>query len=394
MEKTWIYAALLWAGLAVFTGKSAGEEKPTPAGPGESAAVSAPDIEGLSNRINDLAKTAKVGLLLQAQYLYSGFNGAGPKGFTSPVKISPVTGYPYSDLFTGKRAEISLFGDLAPNKIAYMLKYDPLGTTTAKPGVSNGEQLKDYYLKVSYVPYADVQFGQGKYPQGLEGRQPSGDLDFSNRALVVSALNDRRDLCFQVSGAKVPLGPLNLDYAAAIVQGSGQNAQDNNDNKDLAGRVGVDVAGTGLWLGASGYGGRESTVIDAYAAGGARDFTGFEGRWTYHGLKLQGEYLQGQLEPGNNYNPWAGISPATARESNPRGWYATASYRLGDWRLGIRGESFNPDTTAGSKYNVNNDVLTVGLDWFQAKDRFRLYVDFEEHYDQYEALLTQAEINL
>lgn len=391
MKKVWVYVVALLVVLASLAGKLWADAKPSQGDQEEPAAVSVSDIEDLSNRINDLAKYAKVGLLLQAQYINSGFNAAGPKGFNSPVKVSATTGLPFNDLFAGKRAEISLLGDLSPNKISYVVKYDPVATTTAKLGVSNGEQLKDFYVKASYIPYADVQYGQGKYPQGLEGRQPSGDLDFSNRALVVSALNDRRDLFFQVAGTKAPLGPVNLDYAAAIVQGSGQNAPDNNDNKDLAGRIGIDVVGTGLWLGASGYTGWESTVA-TYS--GARNFTSLEGRWTYNGFKLQGEYLQGQLEPGNNYNPWAGTSLATANESNPQGWYATASYRLEDWRLGVRAESYNPDTTAGSKYNVNNDVLTVGLDWFQAKDRFRLYMDFEEHYQQYEALLTQAEINL
>jgi hypothetical protein len=216
-------------------------------------------------------------------------------------------------------------------------------------------------------------------------------LDFVNRAVVVSALNDRRDLTFQVSGTRIPAGIVNLDYALAIVQGSGQNTPDNNDNKDWAGRIGLDVADTGLWIGVSGYTGWESSV-PAYSGG--RNFTGLEARWTWNGLKIQGEYIQGQFEPGNNFNPWAGTSVATAKESNPEGWYASVNYRWQDWRLGMRVESYDPDTTAGSKYNVNSDTLTAGVDWFQSKDRFRLYADFEKHFGQYDTVLTQAEINL
>ncbi|HEY5039264.1 MAG TPA: hypothetical protein VIJ93_09360, partial [bacterium] len=55
------------------------------------AEISVSDIEGLSNRINDLAKFAKVSVLLQVQYLNSGFNSAVGKGFASPIKVSAAT---------------------------------------------------------------------------------------------------------------------------------------------------------------------------------------------------------------------------------------------------------------------------------------------------------------
>jgi len=47
------------------------------------------DIEGLSNKIADLVKYARWGVLLQAQFTESGFNAGQPKGFSSPVKVSP-----------------------------------------------------------------------------------------------------------------------------------------------------------------------------------------------------------------------------------------------------------------------------------------------------------------
>ena len=122
-------------------------------------AISVSDLEILSNKIADLAKSAKVSLLLQTQYYNTGFNPLLPKGFSSPTKVSAETGAPYNDLFLGKRAEISFTGDLADKKIAYKVQYDPLATTTAKPGVSNGEQLKDYWIKASYIPFATCSSG-------------------------------------------------------------------------------------------------------------------------------------------------------------------------------------------------------------------------------------------
>ena len=190
-------------------------------------------------------------------------------------------------------------------------------------------------------------------------------------------------------------------HAAALVQGAGQNNLDNNDNKDLAGRIGLTVTDPdwNVYLGASGYSGWETTVVSTLFLGARNNF-GLEGRINIGGLKLQGEFIQGQLEPGNNFNPWAGTvtDPALLtydnKNSNPLGWYATASYRWQDWRLGVRVEDYNPDSTVGSKYNVNCDVLTVGLDWFQAKDKFKLSLDAEEHFLQYEALIAQAQVNI
>lgn len=403
MERKYLYGLALLAGL-LFAGTKvwAVEDEDAP------AAVSVSDIEALSNRINDLAKFAHVNVLLQLQYVNAGSNGVQPKGLSSPIKSSSQTGT-YNDLFLGKRAEISVAGDLVDKKISYRVQGDPLATTTAKPGVSNGEQLKDYWIRFSYVPYAELQFGQQRYAQSLEARTASGELDYANRALVVTALEDRRDVAFQVAGSKVPVGSLSAEYALAVVQGAGQNSGlDNSEFKDWAGRIGLTFSDSDLsvFLGASGYLGNEAypgaqvpsagvTVPAAvFANNFARSNAALEGRINIGGLKLQGEFVAGQLEPGNNYNPWDGTTLAKALVSDPQGWYASAQYRWEDWRLGLRAESYDPDNTPGSKFNINNDVLTLGIDWFQGKDKFKLSLNAEEHFQQYEALITQLQVNL
>ena len=277
MKKLLFLLIALLLGLQ-FTGVKAWADE-------EQAAVTVSDLETLSNRIDALEKDSpiKIGILLQAQYVHN--------------SVSSLTGN--YDQFLGKRAEIKLSGELKPEKISFAVVYDPLQTST--------KQLKDYYGKLSPGPYADVQFGQGKYPQGLEGRTPSGELDFVNRALVSTAFGDKRDLFLQVSGTGLPEGVLKNDYALALVQGAGQNTPENNADKDLAGRSGWQW--DDLWVGVSGYAGWEPT--------GVRNNYGLEGRWTYKGFKLQGEYLQGQLEPGNSSNP----IPATQKlDSNPQGF--------------------------------------------------------------------------
>lgn len=402
MKKPLLLLTALLAGLSLTAVQSWAVEEPKedPGYEDKPAEVSVSDIEGLSNRINDLAKYARVGVLLQVQSTNSGNQTLLPKGFTAG--ITPPTGVPfYNDLFFGRRAEVNFFGDLNEKKIAYRVQFDPLGSTTAKAGVSGTEQLKDYWVRLSYIPFADLQFGQYKFAQALEGRTSSGELDFNNTALVTTALEARRDLSLQVSGSKIPVGPVQLEYAAALVQGAGQNNRDNNENKDLAGRVGLTVTDPNwtVFLGVSGYYGWETTVTATQFLG-ARNNVGLEGRITAGGFKLQGEFIQGQLEPGNNYNPWGGtvLDPASAtfdnKTSDPLGGYVAASYRTGDWRFGARGESYNPDSTTGSKFNVANDVLTAGVDWFQAKDKFKFSLNYELHFLQYEAVIAQAQVNI
>lgn len=371
---SFVFPTLLFAGFGASWASNTTDEA--------EEEVPASNLENLSNQLKQLSQYARVRLLLQTQYVTSGEQVDLAKGFKTPTN-----GASYNDLFLGRRAEVSFYGDLDDKKVSYCVQYDFLGSTIAKPGVAAGQQLKDGWIRFSYIPCADIQVGQQRYAQGLEARTSSADLDFIDSALVTSAVEDRRDLTVQVSSSLIPLGQVKLEYAAALVQGSGQNTADNNNNKDFAGRIGLTYgqADWKIFVGASGYDGWENTVA---AHPGDRNGFDLEGRVNLGGLKLQGEYIHAQLEPGNNYNPFGTVN------SHPQGWYASADYRAGDWRPGIRVESYNEDVTRGSTVNFNHDVLTAGLDWFRGKDRIRLTANFEEHFGQYEALIGQAQVNI
>jgi len=96
-----------------------------------------------------------------------------------------------------------------------------------------------------------IQICQFKYPQALEGRTPSGELDFNNTAIITTCWKLGVTLRSKISGTKIPVGPVNLEYAVAAVQGAGQNNADNNENKDFAGRAGLTIPDLGLYLGGS-----------------------------------------------------------------------------------------------------------------------------------------------
>lgn len=271
----------------------------------------------------------KLGLLLQLQGIHDATLGV-------------------HDDFRGRRAEIKLYGDLLSKRISYAAMIDPFLA---------GNITKDAYVLLSYIPYADIRFGQFKFPQGLEGRWPSGDLDFAERATVSSQFGDKRDFAFQIEGAKIPAGPpsaslasggpVGFEYAVAAVNGSGQNTVDNNDHKDAGARAGFQAGP--LWLGASGIWGQQPT--------GIRDRAGAETRLVLGPWKFQGEYLVGDT-------PTAAGVPTTPQQ----GYYALTSTRWRCLRPGVRFQVWDPDTRI--KGNLQK-WTTLGLDVFVAEDHFK-----------------------
>ena len=240
------------------------------------------------------------------------------------------------DNFKGKRAEIKLYGDILDQKLSYVLMIDPFLTSNI---------AKDAFITLSYIPHADVQFGQYKFPQNLEGRWSAGDLDFIERSVVAGTFGDKRDFGLQLSNSKVAVQTARLEYAVGFFNGTGQNVPENNSNKDFAGRFGFEWEG--LWLGANGILGREPT--------GERSRAGGEFRYKYGSAKIQSEALSGRTEKS------AG-GPSTRQQ----GYYVLANYVWNSLRPGIRWESWDPDMDA---VNKRQDALTGGLDFFFTSDR-------------------------
>ena len=246
-----------------------------------------------------------------------------------------------ADNFKARRAEISLGGPILPQRVSYRLQIDPFLT---------GNITKDAFITFSYVKYADFQFGQFKFPQGLEGRWSSGDLDFAERAVVSSSFGDKRDYAVQIGNSQVPLGPVKLDYALALVNGAGQNTADNNQHKDFAGRGGFQTGP--VWIGANGYLGTEPS--------GERDRSGTEFRFVQGPWKVQMEYLYGITEPA---------ALGLTGDSIPQeGYYILANYKARSIRPGIRWESWDSNKTLA---NNRQDWITVGLDVFPIEDNVK-----------------------
>jgi len=234
---------------------------------------------------------------------------------------------PNAMTFKLRRSELKFSGKIEGEKIGWLVMLDP----ASRPS----EPLQDLYISLNYIPKTEFRFGQFKLPLSMEGLTSTGQLDFVERALVVRTFSDRRDVGAMLSGRFS-----RWEWQAAAFNGNGQNQTDNNNWKDLFGRVVIkpipEIAfgGSGAW-GKTTYGGFSGPLANynVFRAGG-------ELKVDYGNLGLRSEIIWGRA----NRPALVGIS--TSRDQ--WGGYATLFYRLlQKHQLGTRLEWFdlNPYVT-------------------------------------------------
>jgi hypothetical protein len=212
--------------------------------------------------------------------------------------------------FRIRRAEFGAKGELVPKVLRYNLMFDVAKTpaftaatrnvpvTSTDPNAApatvavpqpvlgaDRSPLQDVWI--TYISdYADVTIGQFKIPVGLEALQPTARLLFPERARVVGAFGDRRDIGLKIDKK---IGDY-FYYNVGIYNGQGQNVTDTDHPKDLGVRLEVYPI-PGLTIGGVAYG----TIGEREL--GARDR--FEGdlRLELADLIVQGEYIHGWTGP-------------------------------------------------------------------------------------------------
>ncbi|MEW6299381.1 MAG: porin [Thermodesulfobacteriota bacterium] len=94
--------------------------------------------------------------------------------------------------------------------------------------------LRDASLNINYDRRANVQVGQYKVPFSYEALLSKRYTDLVERsAVTLSTVSPSRDIGLMLHGR---LGDGLLSYQLAVLNGAGQNRQDNNSAKDLAAR--------------------------------------------------------------------------------------------------------------------------------------------------------------
>jgi phosphate-selective porin OprO/OprP len=100
---------------------------------------------------------------------------------------------------------------------------------------SEDPKLADGYLDINYVPWARLRLGQFKIPFSAEIQESHKYIDFAERLVGVDRTGlATRDIGVMLYGL---VWDERMHYQLAVLNGSGANRGDDNDEKDLAARI-------------------------------------------------------------------------------------------------------------------------------------------------------------
>ena len=146
---------------------------------------------------------------------------------TTPVGPGNDEGEP-PDSFSVPRARVGLSGAIT-SKITWYLVGDFANLT------NDGRVLRDAYLQFTATPQVAVRFGQMVAPFSLERLTTYTKLEVIDRSVIGASMAPSRDVGVMVFNTQPWRGW--ITYSAAIINGTGQNRADDNNAKDLVGRV-------------------------------------------------------------------------------------------------------------------------------------------------------------
>ncbi|NTW48154.1 MAG: hypothetical protein HGB19_00185 [Chlorobiales bacterium] len=216
------------------------------------AAVTKEDLEGVRAEVASLNDqlNRKINLNIANTQRALQIGGNFQNRFNSVTYTNNTTVSPYTNSFVFNSVLLSLRGSLRADydegrNLDYVVSFQ-----LANPAYSF--QAADVYLQYSILqsldiekPFLFVQFGQQKKPFGLEPQVQEGFTPVINIATFAGALGlASREIGLQLRGDLFPTVDLGynfrnpvIQYAVGIFNGSGPNALDNNQNKDIAGRI-------------------------------------------------------------------------------------------------------------------------------------------------------------
>jgi phosphate-selective porin OprO and OprP len=292
----------------------------------------------------------------------SGYTQIGYQNFQEPAN---------NNGFTIRRARLDFQGDFS-TKWGYRVLVDFVGVSGASGSAATGGTLFSPALLDAYISYKAFDFlkitaGQFLLPLSQESLTPDRVLETIDRSQVVSALIARkgdisnklidsignqvgRDIGLMVNGSLIKINNRYfMDYYLALLNGAGINTLDNNQFKDIDGRL-VFHPFKILDVGVSYYNGFD-IFTSSPGKSQERVRLGTEFALNYDLLSVKGEWIQGK--EGN---------------SNPivhQGWYLQSSYFL--WPKHLQGifryDTYDPNV-ANSKDLETSTYYVFGLNYF------------------------------
>ena len=316
------------------------------------------------------------------------------------------SGYPSDDEFSVSRARIYALVSLLDH---YDLKI--------QTEFSKDPTLKDGYLNIHYVPWAEVKVGQFKPPYTWENLQSHKYLDFVDRSIAVNNMRKpSRDIGVMLHGK---LLDNRLKYQLAVLNGSGENKGDDNDAKDIAGRLALQPFRgeengilSKLHLGVSGTAGDQNKDFssESFKTIGGAAFVDFADDTLQTGNRIRlGTEVIWPMGPASLKAEWTHMQldnfklGALDEDLDFYAWYVSASYILtcedktlgrlspsrpldpsknawGAWELAARYSVFKSDSDLfklGMATGTDRaEAFTIGLNWY-LNDFLRVIFDFE-----------------
>lgn len=312
--------------------------------------------------------------MLMSQVQAQGCDAEDPNDSIAPAKIKifgfiqPEYNYTLSDpaesTFKFRRARIGVRGRLFEDWTYYMM----LETSPFIGGVGSA-YLMDAFITWDKYNWARISVGSYKQPFGLEVQTACNALMTIDRAIVSDQLVvPQRDYGISIWGGNVNT---RLNYAFAIMNGSGLNKVDNNNKKDLIGRVTYKLFDF-------------MTIGGSYRYGFPKLNNNEDSRTTYGGevlfdinnLHIQGEYIhdEGAFDPGADTG--CGSEPLALGEERDGAygmiWYDTK------WNLTpvFKYEFFDQDLDLKDVPYRYSERMTIGLN-YQFNKAIRLQVNYQ-----------------
>lgn len=282
--------------------------------------------------------------------------------------VQPEYDYTLSDpaesTFKFRRARIGVRGRVLEDFTYYFM----LETSPFIGGVGSA-YLMDAFVTWDKYNWARIAVGSYKQPFGLEVQTPCNSLLTIDRAIVSDQLVvPQRDYGISLWGGNVNT---RLNYALALMNGSGINKLDNNNKKDIVARVTYKLFHF-MTLGGSfryGYPKLNNDDDDRTTYGG-------EVLLDFNNLHIQGEYIydEGAYDPGADAG--CGSEPLALGKKRDGAygmvWYDTK------WNLQpvFKYEFFDQDLDLKDVPYRYSERMTFGLNYFFSKS-VRLQLNYQ-----------------
>lgn len=301
-------------------------------------------------------------------------------------------GSPGDSAFRLRRVRPDLRGEL-PNQFAWRIQGEFAGSSAT---------LDEGWVEYRGWSWGAPKVGQFKEPFGLEAMYSPQWLDFVERTMISTAFAPMEDIGAGVTGQ---LLNKHLWYGVGVFNGRGTNKEDNQNDKDVAGRLQLTPwAGdespwlTGLSLGVSATRGEQDETLkgaeyrsaarvpfirytDNAASDGNRDRWGADVEWFVGPASLKAEWMEieqdrifaGSTNVNATFDGWAvTLTCLLTGEDKPRN-RALKDVGLGQgswgaWEVLFRMEEFNADTgllDTGLATGTDQALAyTAGLNWY------------------------------